>query len=252
MFPISGQARMVEQTCEEMVVILDDDPLIHRHIQRALNLQIEGFTRIDELRSRMSELEPPSPSAVWLDIKLGRDANGLDLVPEIRAFWPRAPIIVITSNTRGEAVSEALSSGASDFIRKPLNTVELRARYQVRVREMRKRYVETSVAIGDINLNRRLRLLNGPRGDVHIAPIVANLLECLMERPNEVIPRDTLKRRGWGAVKVSSSAFDRKLHELRAALNEVSDGFTLKSIYGRGVFLATDHGNGTGDSFGDR
>ncbi|HOB33705.1 MAG TPA: response regulator, partial [Verrucomicrobiota bacterium] len=61
------------------------------------------------------------PDVVLLDIKLP-DADGLDLLPQIKKQWPETEVIVLTGNATFEAAVEATKRGAYHFLNKPFDT----------------------------------------------------------------------------------------------------------------------------------
>ena len=61
------------------------------------------------------------PDVVLLDIKLP-DADGLDLLPQIKKQWPETEVVVLTGNATFEAAVEATKRGAYHFLNKPFDT----------------------------------------------------------------------------------------------------------------------------------
>jgi DNA-binding NtrC family response regulator len=61
------------------------------------------------------------PDIVLLDIKLP-DADGLDLLPQIKKQWPETEVVVLTGNATFEAAVEATKRGAYHFLNKPFDT----------------------------------------------------------------------------------------------------------------------------------
>ena len=70
------------------------------------------------LKQTFSELQP---DVVLLDIKLP-DADGLDLLPQIKKQWPETEVIVLTGNATFDAAVEATKRGAYHFLNKPFDT----------------------------------------------------------------------------------------------------------------------------------
>jgi DNA-binding NtrC family response regulator len=65
-----------------------------------------------------------APDVVLLDLKLP-DANGLDLLPQIKKAWPETEVIVLTGEATFEAAVQATKRGAYHFINKPFDTQAL-------------------------------------------------------------------------------------------------------------------------------
>ena len=64
------------------------------------------------------------PDVVLLDLKLP-DANGLDLLPQIKKTWPDTEVIVLTGEATFDAAVQATKRGAYHFINKPFDTQAL-------------------------------------------------------------------------------------------------------------------------------
>ena len=64
------------------------------------------------------------PDVILLDLALG-DADGLDLLPEIKRQWPETEVIVLTGNATYEAAVTATKRGAFQFHSKPFDTQNL-------------------------------------------------------------------------------------------------------------------------------
>jgi DNA-binding NtrC family response regulator len=65
-----------------------------------------------------------APEVILLDLKLP-DANGLDLLPEIKKTWPDTEVIVLTGEATFDAAVQATKRGAYHFINKPFDTQQL-------------------------------------------------------------------------------------------------------------------------------
>src|SRR6266404_648232 len=67
------------------------------------------------------EFSKPQPDVILLDLRLP-DADGLDLLPQIKKQWPETEVIVLTGNATFEAAVEATKRGAYHFLNKPFDT----------------------------------------------------------------------------------------------------------------------------------
>jgi DNA-binding response OmpR family regulator len=217
-------------------ITLDDDPMMHRFIQKVTGINSLPFTSVSGL---LKEAGRYRPVGAFIDVHLGTfDESGLDAIQPLRSFWPCCPLIVITSNPKEEAVIEALALGADDFIVKPIRPKELIARLQARQRDHAVKEAKNVLRCGDINFDQTNKLLVGADDrHVFLPPIESSLLVCMIQAGGIVVRRETLKHRCWGLSKVSDHALDRKIHELRSILRDITSDVTIKTIYGIGYVL---------------
>lgn len=214
-------------------ITLDDDRMVAKIIEQSTGIESRSYLSAQALLEEMTLLEP---IAVFVDVHLDGQ-NGLDVVPQLRAHWFECPIIVITGDDDDQAIVQALARGADDFVVKPLRPGELRARLQARLTARAAQDGKRILRMGDVIFDCAHRALKGKAGLRHLSPTTANLLECLWHARGTVVVKETLKWQGWGELVVSDSALDRKIHELRAVLQESSRELHLDNSYGEGFAL---------------
>src|SRR6266704_3483164 len=101
------------------ILLVDDDATI----RELLGVILRGSYQVTEaengaaLRQAFSR---PQPDVILLDIKLP-DADGLDLLPQIKKQWPETEVVVLTGNATFEAAIEATKRGAYYFLNKPFD-----------------------------------------------------------------------------------------------------------------------------------
>lgn len=219
----------------ETIIVLDDDPMIEKLIAASTRKKTHLLTSAKEFQELPENLNVLS---VFVDIHLGTNDNGLDLLQEIKARWPFCPVIVITGDQDDNLVGAALAAGADDFIQKPIKPKEMIARMQARMGEMAKRRGQAILQTGDISIDLVHRVISNPEGHQrYLSPTEMNLLRCLLDAHGTVVPRDIMKRKCWGQIYVSDNALNRKLHEVRQALKDISRSVSIKTIYGTGFSL---------------
>ena len=133
----------------QQLLIVDDDPFI-------LDLLSEFFSRLgyqyylagDGLEA-MSLLEQHLITIVITDLLMPR-MDGMELIREIKKLWPEIDIIAITGYSRDFNYSDVIRAGASDFIRKPFNLDELKAKLDRIIRERGYRTLLKRLSIRDI------------------------------------------------------------------------------------------------------
>ena len=215
-------------------MVLDDDPSVTVLIEAATGFTAKTFAAAKDL---LDQVENLVPLAIFVDVHLSPVENGLDCIPILRRHMPFTPILVVTADDNDDAVAQALSAGANDFVRKPINRREIASRLRVRTEEMLRMRMAEQVQIGDVVYNRRLKMIAGKEGKRQMTPKEAMMFESVILSHGMLIERVALKQSVWGDIKVTDGAFDKMLHQLRASLKDVSQTVSIVSVYGTGVAL---------------
>jgi DNA-binding response OmpR family regulator len=109
------------------ILIVDDEPGMRRSL--AIMLRREGFdvTEAASVADAVGRLKGEAYNLVIADLRMD-PLNGLDLLMLARRHRPQCPVIIVTAYGSAEARTEALDSGAVDFLEKPLQAGVLQAR----------------------------------------------------------------------------------------------------------------------------
>lgn len=102
------------------VLLVDDHPLILSALQGVIrglgdDVTVVGVASAAELRSHLRE--DAEYDLVLLDLQLG-DANGFDVLTELRAQHPALPVVVVSASDRASDVIQAIDLGAMGFVPK--------------------------------------------------------------------------------------------------------------------------------------
>src|SRR6266436_4798894 len=102
------------------ILLVDDDATIRELLGVILrgNYQLSEADSGAALKQAFSRTQP---DVILLDIKLP-DADGLELLPQIKKQWAETEVIVLTGNATFEAAVEATKRGAYHFLNKPFDT----------------------------------------------------------------------------------------------------------------------------------
>lgn len=109
----------------ERILVTDDDPDIRDGCSQVLKRRGFDVYEAGNGRALMKNLEKYEYDLILLDLKLP-DANGLDLLKQIRERDPHVPVIMITAYGTIQNAVEAMRMGANDFLPKPFEPDELR------------------------------------------------------------------------------------------------------------------------------
>ena len=217
------------------VLIIEDDINIAELLR--LYLEKDGFEVhiADNGGKGVTEFERLHPDLVLLDIMLPV-LDGWGVCREIRSL-SKVPIIMLTA--KGETFDKVsgLEMGADDYIVKPFEVKELLARVHAVMRryesdegEQSKKLVFDKLII---NMDSFELIVDGKKVDA--PPKEMELLYHLASTPNRVYTRNQLLDEVWGFDYFGDSrTVDVHVKRLREKLENVSDKWSLKTVWGVG------------------
>ena len=104
-----------------LILIVDDEADMRDLLCEVLKVSYE-VSSADTGASLKQRFSGEQPDIVLLDLKLP-DADGLDLLPQIKKQWPGTEVIVLTGNATFDAAINATKLGAYHFLTKPFETM---------------------------------------------------------------------------------------------------------------------------------
>lgn len=205
------------------ILVVDDEALLVKGIR--FNLQNEGYEVItgsnglEALELTQSE----KPDLVVLDVMMPQ-MDGLTACSKIREFSD-VPVILLTAKTDDMDKLMGFDHGADDYLTKPFNILELKARIRALLRRSgastASRENSNRLTIGNITLDCDGR--NAYRGDV-LADLTAkefDVIEFLMRNPNRVYSREALLDTIWAyEYRSDIRTVDVHIRRLREKLEE--------------------------------
>ena len=181
------------------ILVIDDEPQIHRFIQPALEAAGYEPVRADNGADGLKEIARKAPDAVVLDLGLP-DLDGKDVLIKARAFYD-GPIIILSARDKETEKIDALDLGADDYVEKPFGVGELLARLRVALRHrLLRQGAEPAVTTGDLTIDLVKRLVTRSGQAVRLSPKEYDLLAQLVEGRGKVITHRQLLTAVWGAT----------------------------------------------------
>jgi DNA-binding NtrC family response regulator len=110
---------------KKKVIILDDEPIVGDRLKPALEkigFYVESYTDSQEVIDRTSQ---ERFDVLVTDLKM-RKPDGLDVMEFVREQSPSTKVIIITGFATADTATQAMKSGAVDFIAKPFKISQLR------------------------------------------------------------------------------------------------------------------------------
>jgi len=106
------------------VLVVDDEPSIGKLLKKELSSPARSIQTAETAHQAREMLRRSIFEVVILDLRLP-DADGLDLLVEVRQHLPDVEVIIITGHGNIDSAVEAMKLGAYDYITKPFNLEEL-------------------------------------------------------------------------------------------------------------------------------
>ena len=224
------------------VLVIDDEPQIHRFLRAAL--QADGFEplRADSGAEGLREIARAAPDAVVLDLGLP-DMDGKDVLIRAREFY-HEPIIILSARDRETEKIEALDLGANDYVEKPFGVGELLARLRAALRQ-RSHAAEPPPAIiktGPLTIDFPRRLVTRGEEIVHLSPKEYDLLAKLALNAGKVMQHRDLLIAVWGPAHVDDTQYLRVfIGQLRQKIeNDPAEPQIILTEPGIGYRFVTD------------
>lgn len=178
------------------ILIVDDEVAITRALQPVLTSQgWDVFTAhrgADGLRTALEE----AVDLVLLDLGLP-DADGKDLIPELRSKGAASIIVISARHQEAEKVA-ALDAGADDYVDKPFGIDELMARVRAAQRRAAGPIAGGTIDAGPIAIDTQRRNVWLQGEEIRLSPKEFDLLRLLCERAGQVVTQRRLLLAGWG------------------------------------------------------
>lgn len=187
-------------TVSVRILVVDDEKLLVKGIK--FNLENEGY-EVDFCYDGKTAVEMAATvgyNLIILDLMMP-ELDGLEACTQIRAF-SNVPIIMLTAKDEDTDKIIGLEYGADDYITKPFNILELKARVRALLRRSNMlggaERQESIVKKGHISIDVSKRSAEKAGEDVDLTVKEFDLIELLMRNPGKVYSRESLLNRVWG------------------------------------------------------
>lgn len=218
------------------ILVIEDDLALNAGL--CFELDSSGYLTVAAYNCQKARkfLECDRFDLVILDVNLP-DGNGFDLCREVKALYPKLPVIFLTANDLEQDVLEGFDLGAEDYVTKPFNMKILLRRVEVALRRHRSSAQQTENLWSDGFLTLDFSTLTAIRGNEKII-VTSNeykLLKILTENAGNILTRQTLLERLWDVDTnfVDDHALTVTINRLRTKIEDNTHTY-IKTVRGVG------------------
>ena len=184
---------------DKKILVVDDEKLLVKGIK--FNLENEGY-QVECAYDGAAAVElarTGSFDLIILDLMMP-EIDGLEACVRIREFSD-VPVIMLTARSEDTDKIIGFECGADDYITKPFNILELKARIRALLRRASGSVREEGsnlITVGDLTLDTRQRVAVKDGQTVELTAKEYDLIELLMKNPRRVYSRENLMNVVWG------------------------------------------------------
>lgn len=183
------------------VLVVDDEKLIVKGIRFSLEQDGMEVTCAYDGEEALRLAREKEFDIILLDIMLPK-MSGTEVCQQIREF-SNVPIVMLTAKSDDMDKIMGLEYGADDYITKPFNILEVKARIKAIMRRTSGRAVPKQesniIESGDMRMDCDSRRVSISGREVNLTAKEFDVLELLIKNPNKVYSREKLLNLIWGA-----------------------------------------------------
>lgn len=178
-------------------LVVDDEKVIVKGIRYSLEQDGMEVDCAYDGEEALAQAKESHYDIILLDVMLPK-LTGFEVCQQIREF-STVPIIMLTA--KGDDMDKilGLEYGADDYITKPFNILEVKARIKAIMRRMQKREAAPSVMVfEDLKINEEYRRVLVKNREINLTSREFEVLELLASAPGKVYSREELLKTIWG------------------------------------------------------
>lgn len=224
------------------ILLIDDSEECGALVKRSL-MPMDVIHALD-LKSAREILKKTSFDLIMIDVSLP-DGDGFDFCQELSAdaMYTTTPLILLTAKDEVSNKVFGLNCGACDYVTKPFQGLELKARVDAHLRRNKlldNTWVKTRFFELNTSLQKCFLLEENGRRDAELTPTEYRVLMTLFKNRGVALTREEIINTVWSAsgVTVEQKGLDTHIAHLRRKLGPV--GSRIVSIYGKGYVLSDE------------
>ncbi len=219
------------------ILVVDDDRSLRDALRRALTLAGYDVELAESGQEGLTRIAADEPDAVVLDVGMP-GIDGLDVCRRLRAAGNRVPVLMLTARESVEDRIDGLDAGADDYLAKPFDVGELKARLRALLRRAGDDAGAGELSFEELKLDSNRHGVDVDGRFAELTRTEYQLLELLMRNPRRVLPHGVMYDRVWGYdFGPGSNALRVYIGYLRRKLSDAGARPLLHTVRGVGYVL---------------
>jgi two-component system, OmpR family, response regulator MprA len=219
------------------VLVVDDDRAVRDALRRVLTLAAYDVQVAEDGTEAIESVVQAVPDAVVLDVGMP-GVDGLEVCRRLRLLGNRVPILMLTARVEISDRVAGLDAGADDYLAKPFDNEELKARLRALLRRSGPEGDPDELSFGDLRLDIARHGASYGGQVAELTRTEYQLLELFMRNPRQVLPHSVIYDRVWGYdFGAASNALRVYVGYLRRKLEEIGAPDLLHTVRGVGYVM---------------
>jgi len=218
------------------ILLIEDNRLLVDSIKKLL----DATYTVDFVCSGREGIE----SAGWIQygvilLDLGLpDMEGAEVCRELRRANITTPILVLTVQKSANISTRLLNCGADDYLTKPFDGDELKARIAALLRRSHDMHAEKTIDIGDLTVNITCRQVWRAGVKIPLRRKEFDILEYLVTNQGRALTRSMILDHVWeSGTEGWNNTVDVHINHLRDKVDRPFGGALIKTVYGIGYMV---------------
>ncbi len=216
------------------ILVIEDDKDYQFLIQTAISSEFQVLVA-DNGKDGFEVAKTQLPDLILLDINLG-EMDGFEVCHMLRGYKDTAklPIIFLSSRTDSHSKVMGFDLGAEDYVAKPFDVEELKARIKLRIKQHAAiKEAATTYELKGLKIDFIVHRVFIDNKEVFFSALEFKLLSYFVRHPDRVLSREAILSNVWGSdMFVTDRVVDSHIRSIRKKLGPYRDH--LQSIYGEG------------------
>lgn len=219
------------------LLLIEDDKATAEHLCQGLIDNGHAVVHAATGTAGLARANAETYDALIVD-RMVPELDGLSLVKKLRGAGNHTPVLMLTTMSGLDDRVEGLEAGADDYLVKPFAMIEVVARLNALTRRPQPNAVQTSLRVGDVEMNLLKREVHRGGKLLDLQPQEFKLLEYLLRSQGRVVTKTMLLEHVWGFhFDPQTTVVETHMSRLRAKLDKDFEKAMLQTTRGVGYRL---------------